>query len=120
MTLKSQKYRNIIDSLVGICKTGQGKIGSNRIRSGIWNSNAKSDSDDLSDEYHMNQLLARLSEGDRSVLARMLENEVIVGIFETLKVLEEYEIDPFDTGYEGSPYHDFIGRLSGDWEWPEK
>ncbi|TGK04016.1 hypothetical protein EHO59_10900 [Leptospira semungkisensis] len=120
MAVKTQKYRNIIDSLVKMCKTGQGKIGSNRVKSGIWNNYATPDAEDFSDEYHINQFLARLSESDRLILAKMLENEVVVGVFETLKVLEEFEIDQFDSGYEGSPYHDFIGRLSDDWEWPEK
>ena len=50
----------------------------------------------------------------------MLEEQVEVGIFEALKVLEEFEVAPFEEGYEGSPYNDFIGRLAGDWEWPEK
>jgi hypothetical protein len=42
---------------------------------------------------------------------------VVTGVFETLKALEEFQIAPFVDGYEGSPYHDFIGRLDG-WEWP--
>jgi len=40
------------------------------------------------------------------------------GTAEALKVLEQFEIEPFQDGYEGSPFNDFIGRLS-DWEWPE-
>lgn len=39
------------------------------------------------------------------------------GVFETLKALEEFSIEPFVEGYEVSPYHDFIGRL-GQWQLP--
>ena len=48
----------------------------------------------------------------------MLAHEVEVGMFETLKALEQFQIEPFKDGYEGSPYNDFIGRLD-DWGWPE-
>jgi len=51
-------------------------------------------------------------------MARLLVKEVECGVFETLKVLEEFKITPFVSGYEGSPFNDFIGRLEG-WEWPE-
>ena len=57
--------------------------------------------------------------GEQAILALMLAHEVEAGVFETLKVLEQYEIAPFEDGYEGSPFHDFIGRISGEWEWPE-
>ena len=30
----------------------------------------------------------------------------------------EYELPPFDDAYEGTPYHDFMGRLVTDWDWP--
>jgi len=48
----------------------------------------------------------------------MLKQEVELGVFETLKVLEQFQVEPFKDGYEGSPFHDFIGRL-GNWQWPE-
>lgn len=48
----------------------------------------------------------------------MLANEVVTGVFETLKVLEQFRVPPFEDGYEGSPINDFIGRL-GDWKWPQ-
>jgi len=63
-------------------------------------------------------LLARLSQGDRDVIADMLAQSVVTGVFEALKVLEEFEVEPFTDAYEGSPFNDFIGRLA-DWEWPE-
>lgn len=51
----------------------------------------------------------------------MLSEQVECGVFETLKVLEEAGVEPFRDGYEGSPYHDFIGRLKlPDWKWPEQ
>jgi hypothetical protein len=31
--------------------------------------------------------------------------------------LHEAGIQPFEDGYEGTPYHDFVGRLI-DWSWP--
>jgi len=34
-----------------------------------------------------------------------------------LVVLHEENVTPFDHGCEGTPLHDFIGRLD-DWEWP--
>ena len=48
----------------------------------------------------------------------MLAQSVVTGVFEALKVLEEFEVEPFTDAYEGSPFNDFIGRLA-DWEWPE-
>ncbi len=55
---------------------------------------------------------------DREVVAEMLSHQVEVGIFESLKVLERFGVAPFQDGYEGSPFHDFVGRM-GDWKWPE-
>ena len=59
-----------------------------------------------------------MSHQDREILAGMLAHEAELGVFETLKVLEQFQVEPFEDGYEGSPYNDFIGRLA-DWEWPE-
>jgi hypothetical protein len=47
----------------------------------------------------------------------MLAGAFFGGVHETLVVLHEAGIRPFDDGYEGTPYHDFVGRLDG-WEWP--
>ena len=49
---------------------------------------------------------------------RTVAQEAVTGVFETLKVLEKFEVEPFRDGYEGSPYNDFVGRLD-DWNWPE-
>lgn len=106
----------MIDELVGVCKDGQGQIGPRRVRAGVWNKNAKEDY--ISDQHAINLLLKRLSAEDREIIADMLAHEVVTGVFETLKVLEKFEVEPFKDGYEGSPYHDFIGRLN-NWEWPK-
>lgn len=113
---KPRIYRDIIDTLVLTCQEGQGQIGAERARAGIWNKNATPDF--IPDQHKINLLLARMSPDDRETLAEMLASQVEAGVFETLKVLEQFEIEPFKEGYEGSPYHDFIGRLT-DWPWPE-
>ncbi len=113
---KRKTYREMIDSLVEMCRNGQGQIGANRVRKGVWNQYATVDS--IPEQHEINLFLARLSESEREILAGMLAQEVETGVFETLKVLEQFQIEPFQTGYEGSPYNDFIGRLD-DWEWPE-
>jgi hypothetical protein len=113
---KPQTCRSVIDELVRVCREGQGQIGPRRARAGVWNANATAEF--LPDQHEFNLLLARLGVAEREVLARLLEHEVELGIFEALKVLEEFEVQPFVEGYEGSPYHDFIGRLS-NWKWPQ-
>jgi hypothetical protein len=113
---KPHLYRQVIDELVRVCKEGQGQIGAMRARKGIWNQNATADF--IPEQHEINLLLKRMSPADREILAGMLADEVATGVFETLKVLEQFEIEPFKDGYEGSPFNDFIGRLS-DWEWPE-
>ncbi len=47
----------------------------------------------------------------------MLEESYVAGVHETLVALYEAQIPPFEDGYEGSPFHDFMGRLGG-WDWP--
>ena len=113
---KPRVYRDFIDALVRELKEGQGQIGARRTHEGVWNQNATRDF--IPDQFEINLLLERMSSTDREILAKMLVHQVEVGMFETLKALEEFEIDPFKDGYEGTPYHDFIGRLS-DWQWPE-
>jgi hypothetical protein len=114
---KPQLYRDVIDSLVEVCKSGQGQIGPYRVRKGLWNAAATADF--IQDQHEINLLLARLTLADREILAGMLEHAFQGGVFESLKALGEFEIEPFVEGYEGEAYHDFIGRIAGDWEWPE-
>src|SRR5262245_30954244 len=104
-------YRDVIDELVAMCNDGQGQIGPRRARNGVWNQNATADF--LPDQHEINDLLSRMPAADREVLARMLAGEVVTGVFETLKVLEQFQVPPFEVGYEGSPFEDFIGRLHG-------
>jgi hypothetical protein len=113
---KPRIYRELIDALVQECKHGQGQIGARRAREGVWNQNATPDF--IPDQHEINLLLERMSAHDREILAGMLAHQVEVGVFESLKVLEEFQVEPFKDGYEGSPYNDFIGRLA-DWNWPE-
>lgn len=116
-TSKPGVYRGLIDELVRVCHEGQGQIGAMRARAGVWHPSATSVF--IPEQHAINLLLAKLNVSEREVLATMLAHEVEVGVFETLKALETFDIAPFQEGYEGSPCNDFIGRLS-DWEWPEK
>lgn len=113
---KPQLYRDVIDELVRGCTSGQGRIGADRARRGEWNANASLTQ--MPEQHEINVLLGRLDEHEREVLARMLTEQYVAGAFEALRVLEALHAAPFDTGYEGSPYDDFIGRLSGEWDWP--
>ncbi len=116
---KPQKYRDFIDHMVEVCHNGQGSIGADKARSGIWNLNATAEY--LIDQHKINQLLMRLDEDQRESVARMLSHAFEGGVFESLKALEQFEIEPFNDGYEGSPFLDFIGRVAEDpWEWPER
>lgn len=116
--MKQKIYKDFIDRLVDECHSGQGAIGPARVRSGIWNQNATADS--LEDQFKINQLLESLDGDQREVIAGMLAHAFQSGVFETLKALETFEIEPFLDGYEGSPYRDFIGRLAADqWQWPD-
>jgi hypothetical protein len=109
--IKPEIYRDIIDELVDMCHNGQGNIGAKRAVEGIWNENAKPDF--IEDQYKINLLLAKLNREDRKTLAELLSHEVQVGVFETLKVLEQYRIALLEDGYEGSPYNDYVGRVEG-------
>jgi hypothetical protein len=115
-TSKPQVYRDFIDHLVDVCHNNQGQLGARRVRVGVWNEHATAES--MPDQHEVNLLLARVPDADREILARLIANEVVLGVFETLKALEQFEIEPFETGYEGSPFNDFIGRLD-DSEWPQ-
>ncbi|MFD3404582.1 DUF6547 family protein [Kribbella sp. NPDC058693] len=67
----------------------------------------------------VNQLLRRLTSAEREVLAQMLAQEFVGGVHETLVVLHEAQVEPLQDGYEGTPFHDFVGRLD-DWPWPSE
>jgi hypothetical protein len=116
-TVKPQVYRDLIDHLVDVCHHGQGQIGARRARAGVWHAQATAEL--LPDQHEVNLLLARLPASDREILARLMAKEVELGVFETLKALEQFGVAPFESGYEGSAFDDFVGRLDG-WEWPER
>jgi hypothetical protein len=112
-----QRYKTLIDRLVWACREGQGQIPAGRARRGVWNSNAVTQPEELPNQQRMNVLLAGMNEPDREVLAQMLHDAFCCGVHETLVVLHEEGVPPFDDGYEGTPFHDFTGRLQG-WPWP--
>lgn len=115
---ENEKYKSLIDEMVQMLKSGQGKIPSQKVKSGVWNENATKDF--LEDQHEINQLLEKLSVTDREIIAKLLDDAVETGVFECLKILEDKNINPFEEGFEGSPYEDFIGRIKSDWEWPSK
>jgi hypothetical protein len=127
---KPAKYRHVIDALVEMCQTGAGQISATKVLADRWPlidpnhapmgipevdiafSNMARANNEVAD------FVSRLSDQDRKVLARMLAGEVFSGVFETLKTLERFEVEPFLDGYEGSPFEDLVGRNEG-WQWPE-
>jgi hypothetical protein len=54
---------------------------------------------------------------ERRVLGEMLAKQFQSGVHEALVVLQN-KVPPFDCAYEGTPFHDFAGRLDG-WKWPK-
>jgi hypothetical protein len=113
---KPQLYRDAIDALVEDCRNGQGQIGPKRAMKGLWNQSATAAS--MPDQYRFNVLLARLPPQDRETIAEMLAQEYVGGAFAALSVLNDFKVAPFEDGYEGAAYNDFMGRLD-DWPWPK-
>ena len=112
------RYRALIVELVDECRNGQGQVLPGWVRRGVWNTNALDKPDEMPEEHQMNTVLARLTQEDRAVVAQMLELSYEGGIHDALRVLHDHEVPPFDDAYEGTPFHDFMGRLKTDWEWP--
>jgi hypothetical protein len=110
-------YRRLIDEMVRACREGQGQISAQRARRGLWNPNAVIPEGLMADQHGMNVLLSKLNANDRGVIATMLEQEFVGGVHKTLVILHEAGVKPFDQADEGTPFHDFAGRLIG-WEWP--
>lgn len=108
-------YRDIIDRMVERAQGQDLGVVGQRVRNGLWNRNATPE--EMPEQWAMNDLLARLSSEDREVLLGMLINEYVGGMHDTLAILHDAEVPPFEDAYEGTPYHDFVGRLAG-WEWP--
>lgn len=104
-------YRSLIDELVRACKSGQGQCEPSWIRRGEW------------PDHEVKAFLARTSATDREIIVRMVEQAFIGGVHSALVTPHEREVPPFDEASacasEGTPFHDFVGRLAG-WEWPER
>lgn len=111
-------YRQIIDALVVSCADA-GQVSAQRVRVGVWNSNAEESPDAAPDQHAMNVLLASLSNDQREVLASVFAEEFASGIFNALEVLHAARLAGFESGYDGHPSDDFLGRMDG-WEWPER
>lgn len=112
--VESQRYRRIIERLVDDTIHGQGQIAADRVRRGVW---VAAPTPDMGEARAINDVLARMSPEDRAVLAEVVASEFRGGIHQTLVALHEEELPPFDRAYEGTPFHDYIGRLHG-WAWP--
>ena len=110
-------YRFLIDELVSECRQGQGQIGPDWARAGRWKAGAGELPDGA--QRRISVLLAGMAPGDREVVAQMLAEAFQDGVFITLRVLHDHGVPPFEDGYEGSPFNDFIGRLY-DWPWPAR
>ena len=108
-----ERYKTVIDRLVHTCHQGQGQIGPCRARAGVWNPAAADPRYDMPDQRRWNALLAGMSMADREVLAEMLAHAFESGVHSTLLVLHEEQITPFEDGFAGTPFHDFVGRLDG-------
>lgn len=115
-------YKRVIDELVHACLDGQGAIGPDRCRAGLWNANATEEvaaaDPAWREQFQINEMLARMTEADREVIAGMLAHAFESGVHTTLVSLYENEVESFDDGFEGDPFHDFVGRLDG-WQWPD-
>ena len=113
---KRSQYRYLIDALVEECR--EGEIFPRWVRDGVWNRYAVDHPDEMPDEHRLNSVLARLSIEDRAAVAFMVEESYVAAVHNTLRLLHDEEVPPFDESYEGTPYQDFIGLLQEDWQWP--
>src|SRR5215510_14154139 len=80
--------RDVIDHLVDVCRNGQGQIAARRVRAAVWNANASAEF--LHDQHEINLFLGRMAATDRDILAQLLAKEVELGVFESLKALEQF------------------------------
>ena len=111
-------YKAFIDNLVEQTPS----IGSRLVRQeGIFKRAPENDD--------VNQFVSSLDEGQRELLARMLQEERVGGIHDVLAELTWWVIardvgmtcqgKPMPVDLSGTGLHgDYIGRLA-DWEWPE-
>lgn len=106
---KTKTYREIIDALAHECHNGQGQIVSK------WIENNK-----YPEDPEVVEFFKKLSSREKEILTRLVSKSFEDGVFNSLKILETFQITPFEDGYEGSSYNDFIGRLdkNNPWQWP--
>ena len=81
------------------------------------------------ERIHAGAFVGRLDAGDRAILARLLDEERTGGIHDVLATLTWYldsrdvewsvRGEPMPVGYEGGLHCDYVGRVAGDWTWPE-
>lgn len=109
-------YRQIIDAMVVSCADA-GQISAQRVRAGVWNSNAEESPDAPLEQHAMNVLLASLTEQQREALAALFAEEFASGVFNALEVLHAARLAGFETGYDGNPSDDFLDRMDGS-PWP--
>ena len=107
---ETRLYRKLIDELVHACREGQGRVVSQRHGLVLPEKRVR-------DARVESALVGQLSTGQREVFSLMLQGAFVAGVHSTLASLYARQVKPFDKAYEGSPFHDFIGRLD-DWEWP--
>ena len=67
----------------------------------------------------IDRLVRECQKGQGPIAARgSAADAYVAGVHDALRVLHDEHVPPFEDGYEGTPFHDFIGRLNG-WEWPK-
>ncbi|MBU2695401.1 hypothetical protein CCO04_09935 [Pimelobacter sp. 30-1] len=91
--------------------TGQGTVLPGRVRAGVWSPAAAAHPGQDPEDDAANAVLAGLDPARREVVAGLLEQVYAGAVHDVLRVLHEHEVPPFDDGDEGTPFHDFMGRL---------
>lgn len=116
MDKATKLYQNLIDEFVTMSKNC---VGANSVKKGFVSG---------IDSEEINSVLKKLTEEDRTILARFVLETYSSAIFDVLDRLEWYacckdmkisiedEVLPTDN-FEGIQ-NDFIGRAN-DWDWPE-
>ena len=94
MTWDRTRYRALVDELVESCRFHVRPVAAN-------------------------ELLDHLSPADGEALVELLSHAFVSGVHETLRVLHDAEVEPFDHAEEGTPFMDLMGRLQG-LEWPDE
>jgi hypothetical protein len=111
-------YQAVIDAMVDECRHGQGQVLPGWVRRGVWSQHALDHPGEMPAEQVMNNVLADLDDEQRDVIATMLVLAYEGAMHDALHVLHDHEVPPFDDGYEGAAFNDFMGRLRTDWAWP--